>query len=664
MNGILIKKSSNKNHYNCLTIYYLEEFYHIKYLIYFIFSLNGIYLIGHLFYNLFETHDDSISKQLFFKMILGCVIIIIPTSLIFTSFNTVQLAFLIPFIFFIKNIKVSNHISFKVNFNELVLLNICSFFIILFQFQFYSKIGTLNLLPVDMNNHAQLSFFMANGGFESKFAEVNSLGFSCAPTRTPYHYTDIWLNVFLSKILPSTKIGYTMIYITYPILYTTYLSGLYMLGRRYITKKVILFLICILGIFVGPLDLIYLRELFFDGHLFSNNTIIFENIGFFFNTLIFSYHGQKHIPFYLLSILIIYFLIKKDLKKALIFISIAPIINIGLLPAVFGAVVLYSLFLFFTFKNFKQTLLLALPTILTIIFVLLYYRINGSYDSEKQTDILFLNPDLNTKGIILKMFFRIVYTSLFILLLYFPILFFLKKIKGISKSNDLIIFSFLLIMSSLSTRLILEGFNTLQFVTFTLPFFNVLLIVVFQKKYNKHKVIVVILMLIFFVINLKSTNFHTQTRRNFDAYKVYSKTFVSKVCEKLKKLENPSVGYLLGNNIFKSIQPGFWFGYYPCEFLFVNDYFKLYSINYPNYSYEINSSKTNDFSPNHLRYFMSKNISESQYEKLLVPFIQLKKIHFIVCSKDTKVPSVLHDNICDSLIDNKSGDKFYRICIY
>ena len=639
----------------------MEEFYHIKYLIYFIISLNGICFIGHLFYNLFETSNNSISKNIFFKMILGCVIILIPTSFIFTSFNTIQLAFLIPFVFFIKKIKLSNHISFKVNFNELVLLNSCALLIVFFQFLFYSKLGTLNLLPIDMNNHAQLSFFMGNGGLESKFGELNSLGASNAPIRTPYHYTEIWLNVFLSKILPSTNIGYTLIFIAYPLLYTTYLSGLYMLGRRYMTKKIILLLLCTLGLFVGPLDLIYFRELFFEGHLFSNSTIIFENIGFFFNTLIFSYHGQKHIPFYLLSILIIYFLINKDLKKALIFISIAPILNIGLLPGVFGAVMLYSLFHFFTFKNLKQTLLLALPTILTIIFVLFYYRINGSYDSEKQTDILFLNPDLNTKGIILKMIFRIVYTSLFILLLYFPILFFIKKIKGVSKSNDLIIFSCLLIISSLCTRLILEGFNTLQFVTFTLPFFNVLLIVVFQKNYNKHKVIVVIVLLLFFCVNFNRTIFHTHTRRNFDTYEVYSKKFVSKVSKELKKSEDPSIGYLLGDDILKSIQPGFWFGYYPCEFLFSKDYFKLYSLNFPNYKYEDNSSKTNDFSPNHLRYFMPKNYTEKQYSNHLMKFIKSKNIHFLVCEQNSKIPLELRVNIYDSIFDSLSKDVFYKI---
>jgi hypothetical protein len=512
-----------------------------------------------------------------------------------------------------------------------------------------------------MNNHAQLSFFMGNGGFESKFAELNSLGASNAPIRTPYHYTEIWLNVFLSKILPSTNIGYTLIFITYPILYTTYLTGLYMLGRRYVTKKSVLFLLCVLGLFVGPLDLIYFRELFFEGHLFSNSTIIFENIGFFFNTLIFSYHGQKHIPFYLLSIFIIYFLINKDNKKAFIFISIAPILNIGLLPGVFGAVMLFSLFDYFSNKNIKQSLVLALPTILTTIFVLLYYRFNGSYDSEKQTDILFLNPDLNTKGIILKMIFRIVYTSLFILFLFFPILFFIKKTKSISRNNNLVLFSVLLIISSLCTRLILEGFNTLQFVTFTLPFLNVLLILVFQKYFNNHKLIVVIVLLFFFCVNFNRTIFHTHTRRNFDTYEVYSKKFVSKVSKELKKSEDPSIGYLLGDDILKSIQPGFWFGYYPCEFLFSKDYFKLYSLNFPNYKYEDNSSKTNDFSPNHLRYFMPKNYTEKKYSNHLMKFIKTKNIHFLVCENNSKIPFTLKKYLNDSIIDKVSGDKFYCV---
>ena len=397
-----------------------------------------------------------------------------------------------------------------------------------------------------MNNHAQLSFFMGNSGFESKFAELNSLNASNVPQRTPYHYSEIWLNVFLSKILPSTNIGYTLIFITYPILYTTYLSGLYMLGRRYITKKGILFLFCVFGLFLGPLDFDYFRELFFEGHLFSNQTIIFENIGFFFNTLIYSYNGQKHIPIYLLSIVVIYFLIKKDIEKALIFISIAPIFNIGSLPSVFGGVFLFSLFYFSTNKNLKKTILLVLPTLFTTLFILLYYRMNGSYDSEKQTDLLFLNSSLNTKGIILKMIFRFAYTSLFILFLYFPILFFSNKIKSIKKSNHFILFSFLLIFSGFCTRFILEGFNTSQFVTVVFPYVNIFVFVLFVKYYHTHNFLIISLFIFFFLVNFTSTKYHTQTRRDIDVFHTYSKSFVSEVLKELHNQKKHKIGYFLG----------------------------------------------------------------------------------------------------------------------
>jgi hypothetical protein len=639
----------------------LKEYYHIIYWVYFFVSLNGIYFIGHFILNLIDKKNNLTANNVFFKMLTGYLVILVPTSFFFTSFNTVHLALLIPFLFFVKQINFSQYFSFKINYNELILLNSLSLFTVFFQYIFYSKLGTLNLLPIDMNNHAQLSYFMGNGGFESKFAELNSLGAINTPIRTPYHYSEIWINVFLSKILPSTNIGYTLIFITYPLLYTTYLSGLYMLGRKSITNRFVLILLCVLGLFVGPLDFVYFRELFFKGHLFSNQTVIFENVGFFFNTLIYSYHGQKHIPFYLLSIIVIYFLINKDLKKAFAFLAIAPILNIGLLPGVFGAVILFSAFHFFNYRNLKKSFNLIIPTVLTTVFVLVYYRINGSYDSEKQTDLLFLNPGLNTKGIILKMILRVVYSCLLLLFIYFPVIFFVKKIKKNILSNDLFVFTFSLIISSLCTRLLLEGFNTPQFVTFILPFFNVYLIVLFLKNYSTYRLIVMIVIIFFFVINFTRTKFHTQTRRNFDTYEVYSKGFVLSVLGELKKCKDPRIAYLLGEDVFKTIQPGFWFGYYPCEFLFSKDYFKLYSINFPNYKYDLNSSKTNDFSPNHLRYFMSKTYNEKQYSDQLMVFIEAKKIQFLVCENNSEIPNSLRKNINDSIIDPKSGDKFYKI---
>ena len=640
---------------------FFEQYYHIKYLVYFFISLNGIYFIGHFIFSIVDNSANSISKNVFSKMLVGALTLLITTSLYYTSFNSIQLAFLIPIFFLLKQVKLSKSFKCKISLNEILLLNAFSVIIIFFQYLFYSKLGTLNLLPIDMNNHAQLSFFMGNSGYESKFAELNSLNAINVPQRTPYHYSEIWLNVFLSKVLPSTKIGYTLIFITYPILYTTYLAGLYMLGRRYINKKVILFSLCTLGLFVGPLDFNYFRELFFEGHLFSNKTVIFENIGFFFNTLIFSYNGQKHIPIYLLSIVVIYLLIKKDIKKALIFISIAPIFNIGSLPSVFGSVMLFSLFYYLFSKNIKKSMLLTLPTISITLFILVYYRINGGYDSEQQTDILFLNSSLNTKGIILKMIFRLFYTSLFIFVLYFPILLLSKKIKSIKMSNHFILFSFLLIFSGFCTRLLLEGFNTSQFVTVIFPYVNIFVFVLFVKYYRTHNILIISLFIFFFIVNFTSTKYHTQTRRDIDVFHTYSKSFVKEVLKSLSIQKKPKIGYLLSYDDLENIKPGFWYGYYPCEFLFINDNFKFYSLNFPNKIYKDNSTKSNNFSPNHLRYFMPKNYTEQQYDNNILSFIKNKNIHFFVCKNNSNIPISIKLTISDSIIDSRSGNKFYTL---
>jgi hypothetical protein len=534
--------------------------------------------------------------------------------------------------------------------------------ILFFQGFFYAKFGVLNLLPYDINNHAQISFFMREYGFESKFAELSSLKNSVVPKRTPYHYAELWLNVFFTHLLPNSKVGYTLIYVTYPFCYTIFFSGLYMLGKLCIENRYVVYLLAILGLFLGPLDLNFFREIFFEDHLLSNQTVVFENIGFFFNTIIYSYNGQKHIPFYILSVLIIYFFHKSEVQKAFVFIPVAILLNIGTLPAVFGSTLLFAIYHYYTAKNIKKSVSLIMPMILMVLFILIYYRVNGGFDSENQTSLLFLNPELNFKGVFLKVVLRGIYTTVFLCLIYFPFILFLRKLNTKLFTNSLFIFVSSLLITGLFTRFILEGFNTAQFLTVLLPFFNVYLVYLCLKFYKTNKVLIVVIMVLIFGVNLISTKFHTQTRRDINVNYRHSQNFIENVYSLLAKHKRSNIGYLLGQKDYKENKPGFWYGFYPCEFLFLNDHFNFYSLNFPNYKYSENSTKSNDFSPNHLRYFMSKNISERQYEKLLVPFIQLQKIHFIACAKDSKLPETVRIQICDSIIDIRSGDKFYSIC--
>ena len=111
----------------------------------------------------------------------------------------------------------------------------------------------------------------------------------------------------------------------------------------------------------------------------------------------------------------------------------------------------------------------------------------------------------------------------------------------------------------------------------------------------------------------------------------------------------------------ENIKPVFLYVYYLCEFLFINDYFKFYSLNFPNKIYKDNSTKSNNFSPNHLRYFMPNKYTEEQYNNQILSFTENNNIHFFVCKNTSKIPSPLKTQISDSIIDQLSGDKFYTL---
>ena len=62
---------------------------------------------------------------------------------------------------------------------------------------------------IDMNNHAELSFFLSKG-FETKFGHLKLLNYQNVPSVTPYHYSEIWINIFITKILHNINIGYNL----------------------------------------------------------------------------------------------------------------------------------------------------------------------------------------------------------------------------------------------------------------------------------------------------------------------------------------------------------------------------------------------------------------------------------------------------------------------
>lgn len=634
----------------------------LPYLLYFFLSLNLTFFIGHLIYSMIVKQESSNSLQIFSKLSIGLILIVFLTALYWTSGNTIFWGWIIPFYFIFKKIKFK--LKFEaIQIRQLIILQLFSLPILFFQYLFFAKWGSFTLLPIDINNHAEISFYLKNG-FECKYAALNSLDVKNIPSRSPYHYIDNWITIFFNNIFRNTKIGYIMIFVVFPIMITTFLSGLFSVLQNNINNKYLLFLVCILFLFFGPIDLNSIRELFNDGSLLASNTVIFENVGFFFNTLLFSYHGQKHIPFYILVCWILLVYTKSKNKNLFVLFSFAPIINIGLAPAIIGGLSLFTFANYIKTKKLKESISSLNPIILTTVLLVVFYKINGGYDIENQTKLNLFDSYLNAKGEILKVLYKIVYSSLFLLIIYFIFLipFFAKKREG--KINGLLSITGYIIISGIATRVVFEGFNSAQFLSYVLPLVNIVLMYVcslYFKSKNIRAILYCLLIIIGCSINIKRTYYHTTNRREIDVEKLHTKEFLSKVNELLIKSPNPKIGYFLSQQDFKLIPPGFWYGYYPCEFLLTFNYFQIYSLNFPNQKYSENSLSSNDFTTNHLRYILPHNVKYNEYEKVLPKIIKKMKIEYIIAKKSSRIPKTVSNLFSDSLRDTQSGDVIYRL---
>lgn len=639
-----------------------------QYLFYFFLAINISFILGNFLFNFFKLKTENLFVNIFLKLVLSTFFIIIVTSIFYTKFNTLQLGLLIPMTYFLRGKTFSFSFNFTmINLKELIILNSLSLPVIFFQFLFYSRWTDWVLLPSDVNYYSEISFFMKSG-FEGKYAILNDLNISNIPKRVPYHYSELWLNVFFNSLFLGSKVGYCLMFVTYPLLYSIFFIGIFGIIFFYIKNYYLVFSIALVGLFLGPLDVPFLRHIFDVGNLFDVETVIFENVGFFFNSLIYSYYGQKHSLFYVLSVLFIILILLKKQNQAIVILSLSPIINIGLLPVVFGGSLC---FLLISLNNktffFKTTNIFYI--VCTVLFIVIFYSLNGSEDIENQMKINFFNSSLNYKGEILKVFFKILFSSVFFILIFFYfflLLFSWKKSFTNRRLLFILIFVFSCVFVGIFTRPVLEGFNSAQFLTYILPMFNVVLILYFSFIFSKSNRLKKTLFLFFFMViglnNFSQIYSNSKSIKPIRIKELYSGNFVRYVNHFTVSNYKIKIGYFLNDIDYNSITPNAWYGYMPCEFLLNNDCFRIYSLNYPYKEYSKKDSTLSNFSNNHLKYMAPDfRFNLKYYEKNIVGIVKRYGIKVIIAKRGTTLPSSLLKIIKKKTVDTLSGDVFIEL---
>jgi hypothetical protein len=354
---------------------------------------------------------------------------------------------------------------------------------------------------------------------------------------------------------------------------------------------------------------------------------------------------------------------KSTPKHVYLLLAFTPLINIGLLPGIVGGLTLILAIEFLKTKQLLPLLKNILPLTLVIFFVLIYYKINGGYDIEKQTSINTLSSGLNLKGELIKIVFKLSYAFCWLAIIYGVYLIVAIKNKSIIRENKKIIsFTLACLLAGISTRPIIEGFNAAQFLTYLLPLLNVcIIILLIQTMESKSKwgtSGIITLIVIIACINGTKTYFNCTTRREINIDKLQGNIFTQKAINILSSYKQPKIAYLLNDNDVKNIQPGYWYGYYPCEFLLTQDYFNLYSLNYPYQKYPKNSLSSRYTNWNHQIYLLkNKVLNARQFETHILNFITNYQIQIIILKSHATLPIGIKQKIKTQIKDPISGDQ-------
>jgi hypothetical protein len=639
------------------------------YLLFFFLIFNSVYLIGHIVFCTTINQEFEIDKSnyliSFLKLSLGLLSISFITANYCTGFKTINIILIMPFLFLTKTIQF-NKLK-KIILTDLFRLNLIALPVLLLQFIFFSDYGKLVLLPDDIRFYSAISFYLPQG-YENGYECLNLLNVNSIPKCTPYHYFDLWLTVFFKSLLPFFKNGYLLLYVTYPILITTYLTGILALFN--VKEKISLwkYMITYLLLFVGPLIFTFYQNLNEHGGILYTKTIVFENTGFFENTLSFSYYGQKHLVFYLLILVFIHLIILKKEKQAFIILSIAPIINIGLLPNILLGTAIYTMFLFYKQRTIKEAFNTIFPLLTTTIAIIIFYSFFGS--NEKESFIYHFSSNLNYKGELMRIILRIFIALFYIVIMYLPFIFliFNNTFKNFVLSNKKLFLLFAcFLLAGLFTRPFFQSFNSAQFLTYLMPAVNVLIVYSFIHLLNNSKnlknTITLILLMAAPLINTFIV-YHSIKSREIKLLKEYDQNYVTQVLNRLAECPNSSVnmGYLLDSDYVKSNPPILWYSKMPNKFILDNNYFNCFNLDYPYYKYPQNSLSNEPSTRGHMRYLMNDSIKYGdEYIHQLQSVINRYKIKFICANKNAPIPLFIKNKSKKIIIDQVSQERFIEL---
>ena len=330
------------------------------------------YIVGRTIVSIF-TEQSNLFFHIFLSLLTGLLFIVIFYAFIQSKGKTI-IAFIIPVIgylvYYYKNL---------INWPQLNLLQllkqnlwISCLFIILYVYQsvffFDYNQGLYKSLYTDPYWYATFCNSQKIWGIENYFTSVNFFFPSSNIGLVPYHYPELWLTAFFSHLFSIGTIQ-SLYLVVYPILITTFLTGICSIYDLLFTKKAVTVIVSFVLLFSSGLTFRFYNS--FSVLQYSNTLADISLLGLFGTKYAFVY------PFFLLGFILVY---KKEFFIGSLVLSIIPFFSIGFLPAIVGGLLLSIHYYYLGSKtiNKKQFLILCAVLFLNIVLILVFYSLHKS----------------------------------------------------------------------------------------------------------------------------------------------------------------------------------------------------------------------------------------------------------------------------------------------
>ena len=539
--------------------------------------------------------------------------------------------------------------------------------VILLQLFFHTKLPNFEFsIPSnDVIVYAKIALGIVETGTETQYFPASLLYPEAFNGLTLYHFFELY---FAGIIYWITGLSTTFLLnlVVYPFLGYFLILAVRSLQDQLDSKvTAIKKSMIVLLLFIGPIYFNFYGSVFNDGEIM--NTTVFSIGGFIRQTLPFSYFGQKHLPVYLFGAAAIFFLLRKEYR---LFFAVAIVLgsaSIGTFVAVVAAcfaIILFNRSLW----NFKYIgLLIGLISLLLLPYLLLKAEVS-KLSLEGNLYFQYFLQELNWKGELLRVISKFIVPFFWFSILYSPFLLLFvanwKILRDFPRKKDFTAIITMGFLAGCSTLIFLTGMNTDQFLTNTLPLFNLCLIVLVLYLMAKTKLssLSFLLILILGLYNLGYAK-HYFYHQHKEIGQLGEPRIQQFVLNDLANSDSNKMAYVVSDSLASAIPPLIWYPSFPGKyFMIYHNLFSIYNLNWPYRTYPKTSASLSFSHENQMKFYLNHSRREKDgFDSVQLRFLQEKDISWLVIAKGADIPESIRSHTDTLITDTITNERYLRM---